>query len=86
MLATTSFAVPLLSTNSWPRVDDVACTAAILIRLDALGSLALAELQGEQVRQSLGLLVVILFVTGLLGLVVLVEWLEDVLEDDWGYT
>ena len=38
----------------------------------------------EQVRQALGLGVVLLFVAGLLALVLLVEWLEHYLEDDLG--
>ena len=37
-----------------------------------------------QVRQALGLAVVLLFVAGLLTLVLLVEWLEHYLEDDLG--
>lgn len=38
-----------------------------------------------QVRQALGLVVVLLFVAGLLVLVGLVEWLEHYLETDLGY-
>ena len=37
-----------------------------------------------QVRQALGLFVVLLFVAGLLTLVLLVEWLENYLENDLG--
>lgn len=39
-----------------------------------------------QIRQVLGLVVVLLFVAGLLLLVGLVEWLEHYLETDLGYT
>lgn len=39
----------------------------------------------NQVRQALGLVVVLLFVAGLLVLVGLVEWLEHYLESDLGY-
>lgn len=39
-----------------------------------------------QVRQALGLVIVLLFVAGLLLLVGLVAWLEHYLEADLGYT
>lgn len=57
------------------------CKTEILAGITSIRCLLLA-----QIRQVLGLVVVLLFVAGLLLLVGLVEWLEHYLETDLGYT